>query len=45
MLSELKEKVRLEGMLASLAVSMYLVSRLNRDFRETLKERNGIAEI
>ena len=29
----------------SLAVSMYLVSRLNRDFRETLKERNGIAEI
>ena len=45
MLSELKEKVRLEGMLASLAVSMYLVSRLNRDFKEDLKERNGIAEI
>ena len=45
MLSELKEKVRLEGILMSLAVSMYLVSRLNRDFKETLKERNGIAEI
>jgi hypothetical protein len=45
MLSDLKEKVRLEGMLASLAVSMYLVSRLNRDFKESLKERNGIAEI
>jgi hypothetical protein len=45
MLSALKEKVRLEGILMSLAVSMYLVSRLNRDFKETLKERNGIAEI
>lgn len=45
MLSALKQKARLEGILMSLAVSMYLVSRLNRDFRETLKERNGIAEI
>jgi len=45
MLSALKERVRLEGILMSLAGSMYLVSRLNRDFKETLKERNGIAEI
>jgi hypothetical protein len=45
MLSAWKEKARLEGILMSLAVSMYLVSRLNRDFREDLKERNGIAEI
>ena len=45
MLSALKQKARLEGILMCLAVSMYLVSRLNRDFRETLKERNGIAEI
>ncbi len=45
MLSGLKEKVRLEGILMSLAVTMYLVSRFNRDFRESLRERNGIAEI
>lgn len=40
-----KDRVRLEGILMSLAVTMYLVSRLNRDFREDLRERNGIAEI
>lgn len=45
MLSEFKERIRLEGMLASLAASMYVVSRLNREFKEALKERNGIAEI
>ena len=45
MLEELKQKVRLEGILMSLAVTMYLVSRFNREFREDLKERNGIAEI
>jgi hypothetical protein len=45
MLKELKERVRLEGILMSLAVTMYLVSRFNREFREGLKERNGIAEI
>jgi putative sterol carrier protein len=45
MFSELKERVRLEGILMSLAVTMYLVSRFNRDFREDLRERNGIAEI
>ena len=45
MLSTLKEKIRLEGILMSLAVTMYLVSRFNRDFREGLRERNGIAEI
>ncbi len=45
MLSAWKERARLEGILMSLAVSMYLVSRLHRDFREDLGERNGIAEI
>jgi len=45
MFEELKERVRLEGILMSLAVTMYLVSRFNREFREDLKERNGIAEI
>jgi len=40
-----KDKAKLEGILMGLAGSMYLVSRLNRDFREDLKERNGIAEI
>ena len=40
-----KDRVRLEGILMSLAATMYLVSRLNRDFRENLRERNGIAEI
>ena len=40
-----KERIRLEGILLSLAMTMYLVSRFNRDFREDLKERNGIAEI
>jgi hypothetical protein len=45
MLSAWKERARLEAILMSLAVSMYLVSRFNRDFRENLKERNGIAEI
>jgi len=45
MFEELKQRVRLEGILTSLAVTMYLVSRFNREFREDLKERNGIAEI
>lgn len=45
MLKAWKEKARLEGILMSLAVTMYLVSRFNREFRENLKERNGIAEI
>ena len=45
MLSAWKEKARLEGILMGLAVTMYLVSRLHRDFREDLRERNGIAEI
>ena len=45
MLSAWKERARLEAILMSLAVSMYLVNRFNRDFRENLKERNGIAEI
>jgi len=45
MLSAWKERARLEGILMSLAMSMYLVSRFNRDFREDLRERNGIAEI
>ncbi len=45
MLSGLKERLRLEAMLMSLAVSMRLVRALNRDFREDLGERNGIAEI
>lgn len=45
MLSAWKERARLEGILMSLGVSMYLVNRLNRDFKEELKERNGIAEI
>jgi len=45
MLSAWIERARLEAILMSLAVSMYLVSRLNRNFREDLKERNGIAEI
>lgn len=45
MLSTWKERVRLEGILMSLAVTMYLVGRFNRDFREDLKERDGIAEI
>ena len=45
MFEDLKERVRLEGILMSLAVTMYLVSRFNREFREDLKERNGIAEI
>jgi hypothetical protein len=40
-----KERARLEGILMSLAVTMVLVSRLSRNFREDLKERNGIAEI
>ena len=40
-----KERARLEGILMSLAVTMYLVSRFNREFREDLRERNGIAEI
>jgi len=45
MFEALKERARLEGILMSLAVTMYLVSRFNREFREDLKERNGIAEI
>jgi hypothetical protein len=45
MLSTIAQRLRLEGILMSLAVSMYLVSRLHRGFREDLKERNGIAEI
>lgn len=45
MWNAIKEKARLEGMLMSLGVSMCLASRLNRDFRENLQERDGIAEI
>lgn len=45
MLSTITQRARLEGILMSLGVSMYLVRRLHRDFREDLKERNGIAEI
>ena len=45
MSSPWKERLRLEGILMSLAATMYLVSRLHRDFREDLKERSGIAEI
>ena len=45
MITAWKERARLEGILMSLAVTMYLVSRLNREFREDLKERNGLAEI
>ncbi len=40
-----KDRVRLEGVLAGLAVSMSLAGRLHPEFREDLKERNGIAEI
>ena len=40
-----KDRLRLEGILMSLAATMYLASRFNRDFREDLKERNGIGEI
>lgn len=45
MLDEWKDKAKLEGILATLAGSMFLVSRLNGDFKESLLERNGIGEI
>jgi hypothetical protein len=45
MFEEWKQRARLEGILMSLAITMYLVSRFNRQFREDLKARNGIAEI
>ena len=45
MFSKWTDRTRLEAMLLSLAVSMYLASRLNRAFRGDLRERNGIAEI
>ncbi len=45
MFSTWKDRARLEGILMGLSATMYLVSRLSRDFRENLRERSGIAEI
>jgi hypothetical protein len=45
MFDALKTRIRLEGILMSLAATMYVVKSLHRDFREDLRERNGIAEI
>ncbi len=45
MYSTWKDRARLEAILAGLSASLYLASRLSRDFKETLRERSGIAEI
>lgn len=45
MISAIKQQARLEGMLLSLGVSMYLANHLSREFRDNFKERDGLAEI
>ena len=45
MFEELKARAQLEGILMGLAGSLLMVSRLNKDFKERLMERNGITEI
>jgi len=45
MFDQLKAKAQLEGVLAGLAGSMLLASRLNADFKKRLGQRDGIAEI
>ena len=45
MFEELQAKLRLEGILMGLAGSMLLVSRFNKEFKELLQQRDGIAEI
>jgi len=45
MFEELMARAKLEGILMGLAGSLFMVSRLNKDFKERLMERNGITEI
>ena len=45
MLQSLKERAMLEGILSVLGGALVLASRLNRDFQEDLRQRDGIAEI
>lgn len=45
MLASVKKRAMLEGMLSVLGAVLILASRVNRQFREELGERNGVAEI
>ena len=45
MIDLLKDRVQLEGMLTALAGAMLLAGRTNREFKEALQGRFGIAEI
>ena len=45
MMEEMKERLTMEGLLAVLGGGMYLANLGNREFRDFLAQRQGVAEI